>query len=168
MGCLSTMEKITNKPFVLGCVYDNPNNNAEAGRGAVYDINGISPTILTMSGGGNKPFVIIQVKKFLFKGEDKMSKQTTNYRIRRLTPTECYRLMGFEDKDVNAAREVGVSNSSLYKQAGNSIITDCVELLAEHLYKAQYDDTYICRDECDKCKTPFPKDWVNENFIQPQ
>ena len=63
---------------------------------------------------------------------------------------------------------MGMSNSSLYKQAGNSIITDCVELLAEHLYKAQYDDAYICRDECDKCKTPFPKDWMDENFIQPQ
>ena len=50
-GCLSTMEKITNKPIILGCVYDNPNNNAESGRGAVYDINGISSTILTMSGG---------------------------------------------------------------------------------------------------------------------
>ena len=48
------MEKITNKPIVLGCVYDNPNNNAKAGRGALYDINGISPTILTMSGGGRK------------------------------------------------------------------------------------------------------------------
>ena len=45
------MEKITNKPIILDCVYDNPNNNAEAGRGAIYDINGISPTILTMSGG---------------------------------------------------------------------------------------------------------------------
>lgn len=45
------MKKITNKPIVLGCVYDIPNNNAKAGRGALYDINGISPTILTMSGG---------------------------------------------------------------------------------------------------------------------
>ena len=51
MEWLSGMKKITNKPIVLGCVYDNPNNNAKAGRGAVYDINGISPTILTMSGG---------------------------------------------------------------------------------------------------------------------
>ena len=45
------MEKITNKTMSLVYVYDNQNNNAEAGTGAVYDINGISPTILTMSGG---------------------------------------------------------------------------------------------------------------------
>ena len=35
----------------FGCVYNNPNNNAEGGRGAVYDSSGIAPTILTMSGG---------------------------------------------------------------------------------------------------------------------
>ena len=35
----------------------------------------------------------------------------------------------------------------MYKQAGNGIVTNCVELLFEHLYKAQVDDTYICTDE---------------------
>lgn len=35
----------------LGCVYENPNNRPISGRGCVYDINGIAPTILTMGGG---------------------------------------------------------------------------------------------------------------------
>lgn len=42
--------------------------------------------------------------------------------IRKLTPLECWRLMGFTDEDFNAAKESGVSNSQLYKQAGNSIV----------------------------------------------
>ena len=45
------IKKTTNKPIILGCIYDNPNNNAKSGRGAVYDINGIAPTIVTMVGG---------------------------------------------------------------------------------------------------------------------
>lgn len=44
-------------------------------------------------------------------------------RVRRLTPKECWRLMGFDDEDVDKAAEV-CSNSQLYKQAGNSIVVD--------------------------------------------
>jgi len=43
-------------------------------------------------------------------------------RIRKLTPTECFRLMDFPDSLVENARKVGISNSQLYKQAGNSIV----------------------------------------------
>ena len=45
------------------------------------------------------------------------------------------------------AKDIGVADTHLYKQAGNGIITNCCELLAEHLYKAQYDNDYICFDE---------------------
>ena len=44
-----------------------------------------------------------------------------NYRIRKLTPKECWRLMDFTDDDFNKAEAVN-SNSQLYKQAGNSIV----------------------------------------------
>lgn len=47
----------------------------------------------------------------------------TTYRIRRLTPLECWRLMGFSDDDFKMAAEVN-SNTQLYKQAGNSIVKD--------------------------------------------
>lgn len=47
-------------------------------------------------------------------------------RIRKLTPKECWRLMGFDDADFEKAKAVGISNSQLYKQAGNSI---CVKVL---------------------------------------
>lgn len=45
------------------------------------------------------------------------------YRVRRLTPLECWRLMGFSDDDFKMAAEVN-SNTQLYKQAGNSIVKD--------------------------------------------
>lgn len=70
-----------------------------------------------------------------------------NFRIRKLTPRECYKLMGLTFEDCDKAKDIGVADTHLYKQAGNGIITDCCELLAEHLYKAQYDNTYVCRDE---------------------
>ena len=44
-------------------------------------------------------------------------------RIRKLTPKECWRLMGFDDADFERAAAVN-SNSQLYKQAGNSIVVD--------------------------------------------
>ena len=45
------------------------------------------------------------------------------YRIRKLTPLECWRLMGFTDEEFKAAEAVN-SNTQLYKQAGNSIVVD--------------------------------------------
>lgn len=68
-------------------------------------------------------------------------------RIRKLTPRECWTLMGLTFEDCDKASEMGVADTHLYKQAGNGIITNCCALLAEHLYKAQYDNTYICTDE---------------------
>ena len=51
-----------------------------------------------------------------------------NLRIRKLTPKECFRLMGFDDEDFEKAAEVN-SNTQLYKQAGNSIVVDVAEEL---------------------------------------
>ena len=51
-----------------------------------------------------------------------------NLRIRKLTPKECFRLMGFDDEDFEKAAEVN-SNTQLYKQAGNSIVVNVLEYL---------------------------------------
>lgn len=48
-------------------------------------------------------------------------------RIRKLTPKECFRLMGFDDRDVDVLIENGISNTQLYKMAGNSIVVDVLE-----------------------------------------
>ena len=55
------------------------------------------------------------------------------WRIRKLTPLECWRLMGFTDKDCNRASSY-VSSSALYKQAGNSICTCCLIAIFSSLF----------------------------------
>ena len=57
---------------------------------------------------------------------------STNLRIRKLTPKECWRLMGFNDTDFEKAEAVN-SNTQLYKQAGNSIVVDVLEAIFTNL-----------------------------------
>ena len=56
-------------------------------------------------------------------------------RIRKLTPLECWRLMGFRDEAFYKAQELGVSDSQLYKQAGNSIVVNCLYYIFKNLFK---------------------------------
>ena len=68
------------------------------------------------------------------------------YRIRKLTPKECWRLMGFSDGDFDKAKAVGVSSSQLYKQAGNSIVVDVLYYIFKNLYEAMpylFDDLKV-------------------------
>lgn len=55
-----------------------------------------------------------------------------DYKIRKLTPNECWRLMGFDDSDFKKAEKVN-SNSQLYKQAGNSIVVNVLEAIFRNL-----------------------------------
>lgn len=80
---------------------------------------------------------------FLLSGQNSLYR----IRIRKLTPKECHRLMGFDDEDWNRCKVIGTSDSQGYHQAGNSIVTNVISLIAEHLYKALYDDSYECLDE---------------------
>lgn len=56
-----------------------------------------------------------------------------DFRIRKLTPLECWRLMGFSDDDFKKAQSAGISNSQLYKQAGNSIVVNVLESILRNL-----------------------------------
>lgn len=56
-----------------------------------------------------------------------------NIRIRKLTPKECWRLMGFDDSDIEKARASGISKTQLYKQAGNSIVVNVLEAILKNL-----------------------------------
>ena len=59
-----------------------------------------------------------------------------NYRIRKLTPKECWRLMGFDDADFRKAEQVN-SNTQLYKQAGNSIVVNVLEGILKNLLEGE-------------------------------
>lgn len=56
-----------------------------------------------------------------------------NLRIRKLTPLECWRLQGFSDEQFYKAKNAGVSNSQLYKQAGNAVTVPVVKAIAERM-----------------------------------
>lgn len=89
---------------VGGC-YDASFPNSETRRGRVQEGGDVTPTITCV-------------------GVDNIRCVETRYRIRKLTPCECFRLMSFSDEDFENAAAVN-SNTQLYKQAGNSIC-ECV------------------------------------------
>ena len=60
-----------------------------------------------------------------------------NFRIRKLTPRECFRLMGMRDSDIDKIQEAGISNTQQYKLAGNSIVVDVLEAIFKNLFKGE-------------------------------
>lgn len=85
----------------------------------VYGINSESTTLTALGGGQG----------------GKTGLYHLGFAIRKLTPLECMRLMAFEDKIYYNAKELGVSDSSLYKQAGNSIVVNCLYYIFKQLFK---------------------------------
>lgn len=90
--------------------WDNPE------RGRIYSANGVSPALSTMQGGGLEPKIL------------------KNYRIRKLTPKECWRLMGVKDEQFDKLHDI--SNSQLYKLAGNSIVVDVLMGIFKNLLQS--------------------------------
>lgn len=100
----------------------------------VYSPNGLSPTVTTCAGGNTEPKVLIS-------STDEIQE---DMQVRKLTPLECWRLMGFEDKDYYSAKSQletlfyngrPRANSQLYKQAGNSIVVNVLESILKELLK---------------------------------
>lgn len=63
-------------------------------------------------------------------------------RIRKLSPRECLRLMNVRDDDIDKMMSCGLSNSSLYKLAGNSIVCACLEGIFTQLFRADSDSLF--------------------------
>jgi DNA (cytosine-5)-methyltransferase 1 len=87
----------------------------------VYDSKGIACS-QTAQGGGIGSYTGLY-------------KEDCNLRIRKLTPLECWRLMGFRDECFDKAKELGLSDSALYKQAGNSIVVNVLYYIFKELFK---------------------------------
>ena len=68
--------------------------------------------------------------------KDNYAVELPEYRIRKLTPKECWRLMGFDDIDFEKASQVN-SNAQLYKQAGNSIVVNVLEAIFKELLRKE-------------------------------
>ena len=65
--------------------------------------------------------------------KDNYAVEPPGYHIRKLTPKECWRLMGCSDEDFHKAEQVN-SNTQLYKQAGNAIVVDVLEAIFSKLF----------------------------------
>lgn len=81
------------------------------------DQTGLSPTLTTRPEGFKTAILPI----------------TEDLRIRKLTPLECWRLQGFSDEQFYKAKNSGVSNSQLYKQAGNAVTVNVVDAIVGEL-----------------------------------
>lgn len=122
--------------------------------GAVYDPHGLAPTQLNQHGNAvtkiaeevrpvltpdrpekrqnGRRFKEDDEESFTLTGQDRHGiaiGQYPRYRIRRLTPLECWRLQGFLDEALNKVKAAGVSDSQLYKQAGNAVTVNVIEAI---------------------------------------
>ena len=86
----------------------------------IVDSNGLAPTVKENHGT--------------------VTATSVGLRIRKLTPRECWRLMGFSDWDFERAQKAKNSNTQLYKQAGNSIVVNVLEEIFKILFKEEIKD----------------------------
>ena len=108
----------------VGNTTPNPKReNPQTGR--TYDADGLAPTLNTMQGGNRQPQII-----------------EPSFRIRKLSPLECFRLMDVTDEDFYKAQAVN-SNSQLYKQAGNSIVVAVLEAILRNMFLEVPDEDFI-------------------------
>ena len=100
----------------VGNIVETDSFGGNPERGRVYSEKGLSPCISTMQGGGREPKIY------------------KNYRIRKLTPRECWRLMGVRDEQFDKLHDI--SNAQLYKLAGNSIVVDVLMGIFKNLLQS--------------------------------
>jgi len=123
---LTGCEQVVVEPKVeqIGNIMANGSwGNPQIGR--IYSSKGLSPTLDTCPGGGHEPKIL------------------ENLRIRKLTPLECWRLMGFSDEDFYKAKKAicdkfykgkDKANSQLYKMDGNSIVVNVLMAILDELF----------------------------------
>lgn len=120
-NCLTSVQKdnlVLEKPNQLGFM---DNGTGQHQSNTVYDEKALCPNITTVNGGGTQQI-----------------KVATQYRIRKLTPKECWRLMDFSDEDFEKEEKVN-SNTQLYKQAGNSIVVNVLVAILGQLLQGKED-----------------------------
>ena len=106
--------------------------------GNVWSVDYLSPALTTMGGGNREPLIIDNMDNQVFnKIELPQELQGKKFRIRKLTPRECFRLMGVDDADIDKIQASGLSNSAQYKLAGNSIVVDVLY----HIFRKMFIET---------------------------
>jgi DNA (cytosine-5)-methyltransferase 1 len=151
------------KVMQVGNIYPDAENYKNRTMGRIYSVDGISPTINCCGGGDREP-KILECEFFGFgrsrdKKDNVVSRHFNDYvncihaqvgsprdnmqvlvaqlfpfRIRKLTPKECFRLMDVTDEDIAKVQNTGISNSKQYKLAGNSICVNVLYFIMEQMF----------------------------------
>lgn len=110
--------------YDIGVVVKKPysDKSVEKIRSNIVDVKGVSNTITA-----NPQRATIDGATLFRTGE--------SLRTRKLTPLEAWRLMGIKDEDFHKAKSSGMSDSQLYKQAGNAIVVDVLYYIFKNLIK---------------------------------
>lgn len=87
----------------------------------VHSTNGLAPTVETRN---RAKYLEIDKKKY----------NKLDFEIRKLTPRECFRLMGLSDEQIDKIQQTGLSDSTQYKLAGNSIVVQVLEGIFRNLF----------------------------------
>lgn len=142
--------KIPKQSDIIQVAQMYPNTgNPQAGR--IYDSNGISPSLDTCSSGNRMPKIIddfyssreprVYEDYSLTLRTERFGLKVATDRVRKLTPKECFRLMDFDDRDCDILHENGISNTQIYKMAGNSIVVNVLVEIFKQLQK-QYPSVF--------------------------
>ena len=149
-------DKKTKVAMTLDGTYEHSNR--------VYDVDALAPTMQTCGGGNREPKILIRPHGY-YKGEVKekvapavkasayaennylqepINAMPKDFRIRKLTPRECFRLMDVDDKDIDTIQAAGISDSQQYKLAGNSIVVNVLtEIFRKLLVDTHNDDRQL-------------------------
>ena len=112
-------DKKTKVAMTLDGAYEHSNR--------IYDVDALAPTRQSCGGGNREPKIV-----------------EPKFRIRKLTPRECFRLMDVDDKDIDTIQAAGISDSQQYKLAGNSIVVNVLtEIFRKMLVDTQNDDRQL-------------------------
>lgn len=120
------VERIENEMKLLGMLDMKGNESIRR----VYDPEGLAPTLTTMGGGHREPKIAVPET---YTTTENGVEVVYHYRIRKLTPLECFRLQGFPDHYYHTLRDIHISDTQLYKMSGNAVTTNVISAIFKQL-----------------------------------
>ena len=116
-GCQQGVE-VEDRCIQIGNILPDTPNMSNRSSGRIYSNEACCPSLMSRD----------------FKQPKMIDDTYIRYRIRKLTPRECFRLMGVDDADIDKIQDAGISNSQQYKMAGNSIVVDTLYYILRKLF----------------------------------
>lgn len=133
-GCTTDMYAAEPKINLVGQYDSSQNSRIIDTEGISYCManghkDGISNTLSTITKDN-----MLAVPELRMEDGCLVDREGRRYRIRKLTPTECFRLMDVDDSDIEKMKQAGIAKTNLYKLAGNSIVVSCMYHLFRKLF----------------------------------